>query len=150
MAQNAQGINESSPYFKREAEVSIYNSDIFQVNSIPKSSIDLIVTSPPYNLKINYKSTNDNLSYEEYLNFTKKWLTRCYEFAKDDGRLCLNIPIDLSKGGKRLISADIAKIAQSVGWELSLNHYMEQGKHISKNGMGFMVIRSGPQCDFAC
>lgn len=38
---------------------------------IEDNSIDLIVTSPPYNLDMNYKSCDDNQPYDEYLKFTK-------------------------------------------------------------------------------
>ena len=39
------------------------------LNMIESNSIDLIVTSPPYNVDIKYNSNNDHLSYEEYLEF---------------------------------------------------------------------------------
>ena len=57
-------------------------------------AIDLIVTSPPYNLDIEYKSCNDAQPYEEYLKFTENWLKRCLRWLKSDGRMCLNIPLD--------------------------------------------------------
>ena len=39
------------------------------------SSIDLIVTDPPYNLKKDYGNSKDNLSFEEYVDFSRKWLS---------------------------------------------------------------------------
>ena len=42
-------------------------------------TIDLIITSPPYNVGIDYLSHNDNLTYQEYLNFSESWLKNCYQ-----------------------------------------------------------------------
>ena len=33
--------------------------------------IDLIVTSPPYNVGIDYDSNDDTLSYQDYLDFSR-------------------------------------------------------------------------------
>ena len=77
----------------------IYLADTLTTTVIPDGYIDLIVTSPPYNLDINYKSCADNQPYDEYLKFTKRWLKKCYRWLKQDGRMCLNIPLDKNKGG---------------------------------------------------
>jgi len=95
----------------------IYNADILKTESIKDNSIDLIVTSPPYNVDIRYNSHNDTMSYGDYLLFTKKWLIRCYKFLKDDGRFCLNIPLDKNKGGQQSMYADITTIAKEIGFK---------------------------------
>lgn len=115
--QSAMGLTvEDKAYFRKNGLV-IYNDDILTTNSIEESSIDLIVTSPPYNVDIRYNSHDDKMSYGDYLNSTEKWLSRCYEFVKDDGRFCLNIPLDKNKGGQQSVCADITTIAKQVGWK---------------------------------
>lgn len=109
-------INYNNIYYKNE-KVYIYNDDIIKTNSISDGSIDLIVTSPPYNVDIKYGKYDDRMSYENYLKFTKEWLTACYRLAKDDGRFCLNIPLDKNKGGQQSVCADITTIAKKVGWQ---------------------------------
>lgn len=97
--------------------VTIYNTDFLTVSSIQDSSIDLIVTSPPYNVDIDYKSYDDQIPYEEYLVFSRKWIDKCYRLAKSTGRFCLNVPLDKNKGGQQSVYADIAAIAKNVGWK---------------------------------
>ncbi|OGP31915.1 MAG: DNA methyltransferase [Deltaproteobacteria bacterium GWC2_42_11] len=106
----------SKPYYHNDF-IWIYNDDILNLNSIENKSIDLIVTSPPYNVNILYNSHNDTMSYDDYLSFTKKWLERCYDFLKDDGRFCLNIPLDKNKGGQQSVCADITTIAKEIGFK---------------------------------
>jgi len=104
------------PYFKFNS-ISIYNEDILKINAIDENSVDLIVTSPPYDVDIKYENYDDSIPYDQYLKFTEKWLYRCYEFAKDDGRFCLNIPLDKNKGGQQSVYADITTIAKKIGWK---------------------------------
>jgi site-specific DNA-methyltransferase (adenine-specific) len=97
--------------------IAIYNEDFLETKRLVETSIDLIVTSPPYNVDIAYGAHKDRLSYEEYLDFTRRWLAKCYRLALEDGRLCLNIPLDKNKGGQQSVCADITTIAKEVGWK---------------------------------
>jgi DNA modification methylase len=107
----------SSGLFFDAKGLRIYNDDFLTTKRIGKASIDLTVTSPPYSIDIKYGEYNDNIPYAEYLSFTEKWLGRCLDFSKPDGRLCLNIPLDKNKGGQQSVSADITTIAKKVGWK---------------------------------
>ena len=55
--------------FYRDNNAYIMCENMFDTSVIENEHVDLIVTSPPYNLDISYKKTNDNLDYEEYLKF---------------------------------------------------------------------------------
>ena len=103
--------------YLKTTDITIYNDDILTIDCIKENSIDLIVTSPPYNVDIKYGSYNDKMDYKKYLDFTEEWLKKCYELAKYDGRFCLNIPLDKNKGGQQSVCADITTIAKSVGWK---------------------------------
>jgi len=76
--------------------IQIFNGDFLKLENIPINSIDLIVTSPPYNIGMEYSTYNDSISYADYLSFTENWLSKALMLSKDDGRLCINIPIDKS------------------------------------------------------
>ncbi len=103
-------------YFHTDT-ISIYHDDVLETRQIRNSTIDLIVTSPPYNVDIKYDLHDDEMSYPDYLAWTEQWLTRCYQWLKDDGRLCLNIPLDKNKGQQQSICADITTIAKRVGFQ---------------------------------
>ena len=104
------------PYHTHE-NVRIYRDDFITSRALPPSSVDLIVTSPPYNVDIAYATHNDAREYlDDYLPFTRAWLTKAFTLARPDGRLCLNIPLDKNKGGQQSVCADITTIAKEVGW----------------------------------
>lgn len=107
---------DETPYFKAR-DIQIYNDDFLSTERIQEGSVDLIVTSPPYNVDIGYNSYDDQISYDIYLEFTRKWLEKAYKLIKDDGRFCLNIPLDKNKGGQQSVYADIVTIAREIGWK---------------------------------
>lgn len=73
---------------KRRLE--IINGDALEkLKEIPSESIDLIITDPPYNLNKDYGKNKDNLEFEEYLNFSKKWLNEAKRVLKKDGTICV-------------------------------------------------------------
>ncbi|NHJ85317.1 MAG: site-specific DNA-methyltransferase [Asgard group archaeon] len=58
---------------------------------LPAESIDVIVTSPPYNIGVNYNSYNDNRPFNEYLNWIAEVVKGCYRVLKSDGSFFFNI-----------------------------------------------------------
>lgn len=107
---------DSKLYFQANG-IIIYNDDILKTEYVKDETIDLIVTSPPYNVDIKYNSYDDKMSYDVYLTFTREWLAKCYKLVKNDGRFCLNIPLDKNKGGQQSVCADITTIAKQIGWK---------------------------------
>lgn len=63
------------------------------------NSIDLVVTSPPYNVDLGnnkYKKTsydlyNDNREHEDYISWLKEIFKEVYRILKGGGRVCINI-----------------------------------------------------------
>ncbi len=138
-----QTSKKSSPYFVAD-NISIYKDDILKISSIPNNSVDLIVTSPPYNVDIHYNSNGDNLTYEDYLEFTQKWIKKCFELSKNEGRFLLNIPLDKNKGGQKSVGADITKIAKDVGWKYHSTIIWNEGNISRRTAWGSFMSASAP------
>ena len=85
----------------------IYNEDcLLTLSKMKDESVDLIVTSPPYNKnhwikqkvrkkgdfirKIEYSSYDDNLPQEEYIEWQKKVISECLRVLKPSGSLFYN------------------------------------------------------------
>jgi site-specific DNA-methyltransferase (adenine-specific) len=58
---------------------------------IPDNSIDLVLTSPPYNLDISYKDYNDKRPIDSYYEWCQQWINESYRVLKPGGRFCLQI-----------------------------------------------------------
>ena len=136
-------IRKNNLYFCNDF-VSIYHDDILTIKSIRDNSIDLIVTSPPYNVDIQYNSHNDKMDYSTYLNFTREWLSKCYKLTKIDGRFCLNIPLDKNKDGQQSVCADITTIAKGVGWKYHSTIIWNEGNISRRTAWGSWMSASAP------
>ncbi len=130
--------------FFQNGSVCIYNADILKIDDIENNSVDLIVTSPPYNVDISYSSHDDKMEYQDYLMFTRKWLSKCYELTKSDGRFCLNIPLDKNKGGQQSVCADITTIAKEVGWRYHSTIIWNEGNISRRTAWGSWLSASAP------
>ena len=136
-------MNKNKIFFD-EDRVHIINDSVFNTKKIPPKSIDLIVTSPPYNVDIDYNSHDDTVSYPEYKKFSKNWMRICYNWLKDDGRFCLNIPLDKNKGGQQSVGADLTQIAKEVGFKYHTTIIWNEGNISRRTAWGSWKSASAP------
>jgi len=69
-----------------------YHADCLEVfRQLPAASVDVIVTSPPYNLGIAYNRYEDRLSAADYLEWTSTWIAAAAAVLKPEGSLFLNV-----------------------------------------------------------
>jgi len=74
------------------ATLDFFQADCLELlPQLPEGSIDAIVTSPPYNLGIRYRSYHDRLPREEYLAWTGAWIQAAKRVLSPDGSLFLNV-----------------------------------------------------------
>jgi site-specific DNA-methyltransferase (adenine-specific) len=130
-------------YFSSET-IRLYCDDFLSFSELPPESVDLVVTSPPYDVDIQYDGFSDDLPYPKYLEFIGKALAKCYELAKPDGRLCLNIPLDKNKGGQRSVYADIVTIAKGIGWQYHTTIVWNEQNISRRTAWGSWLSASAP------
>ena len=76
----------------RHTELTFYLDDCLDVfRQMEPHSVDVIVTSPPYNLGIRYNKYEDSLSETAYLEWTGRWVAAAARVLKPRGSLFLNV-----------------------------------------------------------
>lgn len=100
---------------------TIINGDCREVMAeMDEGCIDLIVTSCPYGVGIEYDVHDDDMVWEEYAKFSSEWLEQAYRVLKDDGRIALNIPYEInrqSKGGRIFMVSEMWQIMKKIGFK---------------------------------
>lgn len=93
-----------------------------ELKKIPDKSVNLIVTDPPYNLNKNYGNNQDKLKFDEYLNFSRQWLTESKRVLKDDGTIYVFM-------GMRYVSYIYSILEQELGMTFNswITWYYTQG-----------------------
>ena len=115
----------------------VINGDCIEVMAkMPESSVDLIVTSPPYGVCIAYDSFNDDIEFEQYKLFSASWMREAYRVLKDDGRIALNVPYEINrqdKGGRILMVSELWQVMKSIGYKFyGIVDLEEDSPHRSK------------------
>jgi site-specific DNA-methyltransferase (adenine-specific) len=64
---------------------------IIGMAAMPPRSVDVVVTSPPYNLGIKYNKFADDQAREEYLEWSRRWIKGLRRVLAEQGSLFLNI-----------------------------------------------------------
>lgn len=136
-------ISVDFPYYQLK-ELQVYQGDVTKWNLFSETFADLVITSPPYNVGIEYGKSDDCLNYSEYLKFSTQWLTNCYNWSNPEARFCLNIPLDKNKGGQYSVGADLTKIAQEVGWKYHSTIVWNEGNISRRTAWGSWLSASAP------
>jgi len=136
-----------SPYrneYLRTKNLILFQGNALNENTFDKEFIDLIVTSPPYNVGIEYNSNEDTLNYEQYLEFSEKWMANCFNWGKPNARFLLNCPLDKNKGGQQSVGADLTTIAKKIGWKYHSTIIWNEGNISRRTAWGSWLSASAP------
>lgn len=111
-------------------------SCVDRLDDLPNSCIDLVVTSPPYNVGIPYDTCVDDIPMNDYWLFTEAWLSGVYRVLKDDGRIALNIPYEINvreRGGRIFFSSEYWQMMKEIGYNFyGIVDLEEESPHRSK------------------
>jgi site-specific DNA-methyltransferase (adenine-specific) len=103
-----------------------YLADCIQVfRQLPAHSVDVIVTSPPYNLGIRYNRYRDTLSPSDYLQWTDAWVAAAARVLRPEGSLFLNV------GARPTDPWTALDVAQAVRSRLRLQNIIHWIKSIA-------------------
>jgi site-specific DNA-methyltransferase (adenine-specific) len=64
---------------------------LVKMRDLPEQSVDVVVTSPPYNLGIKYGKYEDTLAREEFLRWCVAWCGEVKRVLRDNGSFFLNV-----------------------------------------------------------
>ena len=130
----------------RDSRYTLIQGDATKRGTLRKDSVDLIVTSPPYNVGKAYSgdAKDDALDYAAYLEFSRQWLANAYHWTRETGRLCLNVGLDKNKDGKRPVCSDLTRVAMEVGWNYHATIIWNEGNISRRTAWGSWMSASAP------
>jgi len=108
----------------------------------PDSSVDLIVTSPPYGVGVPYADGGD-IPPADYWPQATRWASEMHRVArKEGGRLALNIALDTT--WSTTFYADWVKILIQTGWTIKHNITWNESNISRRTAWGSWLLPSAP------
>ena len=106
--------------FNKEADVTYIEGDVFKkIKSLPDESMNLIISSPPYNLN---KSYEEKKAFHIYLYEMEELLEEIKRVLKKNGAVCWQVGNHLTKTGgvSEIIPLDIKfyEMFKKLGFKL--------------------------------
>jgi len=92
---------------------------------IDENSVDIIITSPPYNIGIKYNSHKDNMPFGKYLDWMEEFGKMCAIVLKNNGSLFFNI------GDKASDEFRSFEVAQRIAKSLKLQNTIHWIKSVA-------------------
>ncbi len=150
MPQAGQRLDLPEPYATLElngAVLRFYHGDCLEIlASLDTGTLSAIVTSPPYNLGIEYRTYRDTLPRQDYLAWSSAWIEAAARALEPEGSLFLNVgakptdpwtAMDVAQSARRYlrlqntihwiksiaIDRDAAGAAAELTRDLAVGHY---------------------------
>lgn len=141
------------PYYQDD-QVKIFNADSVDLGFIADQTIQLVVTSPPYNLGKDYGTARDDSTYFSYIEWVGKWSKELYRVLEPGGRACLNIPIDINlsfddagarTASKQPVLADVTQLlVRELGFVYNTTILWLEGNISRRTAWGSWLSASDP------
>ena len=122
--------------FCSEARLVVHEGDCLDLlASIPDKSIQLVVTSPPYNLGKEYEKRSQ---LEEYVEWQRRVITECYRVLKDEGSICWQVGNFVDKGSIVPLDVVLYPVFAELGMKMRnrIVWHFEHGLHSSRRLSG--------------
>lgn len=125
-----------SSTFSKDAKIVLHNGDCIDLlRSLPDNSVQLFITSPPYNLGKEYEKRTE---LAQYLTWQAEVIRECYRALRHDGSICWQVGNFVENG--RIVPLDIALYPIFDRLGLALRNrvvwHFEHGLHCSRRLSG--------------
>jgi len=122
----------------RTMEMNVHSLDCLEgMRALPAESVDVVVTSPPYNLGVAYRSYGDRLPRGDYLAWCEAWAAEVKRVLRADGSFFLNLAA--ATGDPSLpfelvlrLTGGLFRLQNTIHWVKSISLPMDDGNVISK------------------
>lgn len=108
-----------------QSRLLFYEGDCVEVLAgLDPATVGVVVTSPPYNIGVNYRSYRDDMPRTEYLNWTDQWTRAVARVLTPEASLFLNVgakptdpwvPLEVAQVARRYF-----KLQNTIHWVKSI------------------------------
>jgi adenine-specific DNA-methyltransferase len=125
-----------APQFRTNARAVVYEGDCREMlQEVPDGAIQLVVTSPPYNLGKEYES---HLHLDDYISQQREVIAECVRVLADGGSICWQVGNYVDDGAIIPLDALLYSVFAGLGLKMRnrIVWHFEHGLHCSRRLSG--------------
>ena len=134
-------IVESEPV-KSVYAVSVINADSQYLSSLDIKPVHLVITSPPYNVGIDYADSNDNLL--TYIPLVTTVWRECYKVMVDGARIAVVVPFGVGRNPYIPFDCQIMQTLIDAGFQLRGRIIWDKNTTGNRTSWGSFRLPSDP------
>lgn len=125
-----------SKNFNKDNDITLFNGDCIDLlRQIPDQSVQLVVTSPPYNIGKEYEKRQ---KIQKYIDFQERVIKECYRILKPEGNICWQVGNYVENGSIIPLDILLYPIFDKLGMKMRsrIIWHFGHGLHASKRFSG--------------
>jgi len=111
---------------------------------LPPDTVHLIITSPPYNVGIGYRSHDDALADDEYIALLRESFGECRAALVDGGRIAVVVPAGVGRNPWRPLASRVAALLGEAGLTLRGQIVWDKGTCGNRTSWGSFRLPTDP------
>lgn len=132
-------------------DVTIWKADSRNLTgetSIPP--VDLVITSPPYNVGIEYSEHFDKLQQDRYIDLLHNVFLGCHKVMRHGARIAVVVPFGIGRNPWQPMSLFVAAQMQAAGFQLRGQIIWDKGTTGNRTSWGSFRSPSDPSLRDTC
>ncbi len=122
--------------------VNVINADSQYLSSLDMEPVQLVVTSPPYNVGINYENSIDDLL--TYIPFVTEVWRQCYKVMADGARIAVVVPFGVGRNPYVPFDCQIMNTLVDAGFQLRGRIVWDKNTTGNRTSWGSFRLSSDP------
>lgn len=122
--------------------ITIHNTDAQNIHQLNIAPVHLVITSPPYNVGIEYTTHNDNLL--TYLPLLESVWRQCYDVMTEGARIAVVVPFGIGRNPWVPMACKIMETLNAAGFTLRGQIIWDKGNSGGRTSWGSFRLPSDP------
>lgn len=98
-------------------DVSIWNTDARALGRLGLGPVHLVITSPPYNVGVNYATHDDAMTEGDYFALLADVWAACYAVMTEGARVAVVVPYGVGRNPWRPLAAPVGETLTAAGFD---------------------------------
>ena len=124
--------------------VTIHNADCRNLDTLGIAPVHLVVTSPPYNVGIDYATHDDDMTEDDYQDLLYDVFGQCWQVMEEGARIAIVVPFGVGRNPWVPVPPIIYSLLKATGFTLRGQIIWDKNTTGNRTSWGSFRLSSNP------